>query len=318
MKNILLSLAWFACLTLFVQCNSAKREKAKELEAVLDKANGAWATNDYKSAKIYYTKAASLNPNDAYIKQRLVTIDSILANQKPEKKAVVKKTLPVKEYDFEDSFYEGFARVKQGDKWGYVNQQKQEIAEPKYEEAAHFSNGFARIGIKDKYGFIDTTGKEIVKPEEYEQAGKFGNEGLAFVMKEKKYGYVDTAGKEAIELKYDWAGNFSEKRAKVSLNNKFGFINAKGEEVIKLEYDAVRNFKEGVAAVWKQRKWGFVDANGKEMISFKYDRVEDFRLKKYKDKYDKEKEEILALVVLDGKTFFINKKGKCVVDCEEK
>lgn len=316
MKNILFSLCWLILLTLFVQCDSAKSKKAKELAAILDKANGAWAKNDYKNAKTYYSQAANLNPDDAYIKQRLVTIDSILANQKPEKKVVKKKALPVKEYDFEDSFYEGFARVKNGDKWGYVNQQKQEIAEPKYDEAAHFSGGFARVAIKDKYGFIDTMGKEIIKPEDYEQAGKFGEDGLAFVMKEKKYGYVDTAGKESIELKYDWAGDFSEKRAKVSLNNKFGFIDAKGEEVIKLEYDAVRNFKDGVAAVWKQRKWGFVDAQGKEVIPFKYDRVEDFRLKKYKDKYNQEKEEMLALVVLDGKTFFINKKDKCVVDCE--
>ncbi|WP_299455121.1 WG repeat-containing protein [uncultured Microscilla sp.] len=318
MKNILLSLCWFALLPLFVQCGGAKTKKAQQLEETLDKANSAWAKNDYKNAQIYYTQAAKLNPKDVYIQKRLTSIDSILANQKLEKKPMVKKILPVKEYDFEDSFYGGFAKVKQGDKWGYINREKQEIAEPQYDEAAHFSHGFARVSVKDKYGFIDTSGKEIVKPIKYEQAGKFGKEGLAFVMKEDKYGYVDTTGKEVIELKYDWAGNFSEDRAKVSLGNKFGFVDAKGKEVIQLDYDAVRNFKDGVAAVWKQRKWGFVDINGKEVIPFKYDRAEDFRLKKYKNKYNQEKEEMLALVVLNGQTFFINKKGKCVVDCDEK
>lgn len=318
MKNLLFPAFLLAVLLAFTQCGGANKKKIKQFEEALDKGNSAWAQNNYKNAKTYYTEALKLQPKDNYVQKRLATIDSILANQAPVKKVQKKKLLPPKEYDFEDSYYEGFARVKTGDKWGYVNQQKQEIAELKYDEASHFNNGFARIKIKDKFGFIDTTGKEVVKPEDYEQAGKFGKEGLAFVMKEDKFGYIDTAGKETIELKYDWAGDFSEKRAKVSLGNKFGFLDTKGEEVIALEYDAVRNFKDGVAAVWKSRKWGFINAEGKEVIPFKYDRVEDFRLKKYKDKYGNKKEEMLAVAVLDGKKFYINKKDKCVVDCDEK
>ena len=320
MKKLLFYAFLLTTLIAFTQCGGANAKKTKQFEQALDQGNSAWAQNNYKGAKTYYAEALKLHPKDKYVQKRLTTIDSLLANQTPVKKVKAKKLLPPKEYDFEDSYYEGFARVKTGDKWGYVNQQKQEITELKYDEASHFSNGFARIKIKDKFGFIDTTGKEIVKPkdEDYEQAGKFGEEGLAYVMKEEKFGYIDTTGKEAIELKYDWAGNFSEKRAKVSIGNKFGFIDARGEEVIALEYNAVRNFKDGVAAVWKNRKWGFVDAKGKEVIPFKYDRVEDFRLKKYKDKYGNKKEEMLAVAVLDGKKFYINKKDKCVVDCDEK
>ena len=307
-------------LMLFVQCGGSGREQNRQYEEALDKGNTYWAQNKYKEAKTYYAQALKLRPNDVYVKNRLTAIDSLLAQQTTKKQAPVKKLLPPKEYAFEDSFVEGFARVKNGKKWGYIDRNKQEIVELKYDEASHFSGGLARIRLKDKFGFIDTTGKEVVKPKDYEKAGKFGEEGLAFVMKENKegeskYGYVDTTGKEAIELKYDWAGNFSEARAKVSVGNKFGFIDPKGKEIIALEYDGVRNFKNEVAAVWKNRKWGFVDDQGKEVIPFKYDRVEDFRTKKYKDKYGNKKEDILALVVLDGKTFFINKKDKCVVDC---
>lgn len=316
--------AFFYCLliALFAQCGGAGKEQTRQYEEALDKGNTYWAQNNYKEAKTYYAEALKLRPNDNYIKSRLTAIDSLLALQKTEKKTPVKKLLPPKEYAFEDSFVGGFARVKNGKKWGYIDRDKQEIVEPKYDEASHFSNGYARVRLKEKFGFIDTTGKEIVEPKDYEKAGKFGEEGLAFVMKkdddkQDKYGYVDTTGKEAIELKYDWAGNFSEERAKVSVGNKFGFIDPKGKEVIALEYDGVRNFKNELAAVWKNRKWGFVDAQGKEVIPFRYDRVEDFRNKKYKDKYGNKKEEILALVVLEGKTFFIDKKDKCVVDCDK-
>ncbi len=316
---------FFYCLLLvfFVRCGGTGREETRQYEAALDKGNTYWAQSKYQEAKTYYTQALKLRPNDGYIKNRLVAIDSLLAQQKTEQKPPKKKLLPPKEYAFEDSFVEGFARVKNGKKWGYIDQNKQEITELKYDEAAHFSGGFARVRLKEKFGFIDTTGKEIVPPKTYEKAGKFGEEGLAFVMKideknkEDKYGYVDTSGKETIDLKYDWAGNFSEARAKVSLGNKFGFIDPKGEEVIALEYDGARNFKNELAAVWKNRKWGFIDDQGKTIIPFKYDRVEDFRNKKYKDRYGNKKEGVLALVVMEGKTFYIDKKGKCVVDCED-
>lgn len=302
---------------IFTQCGNNSSENKLQFEEALDKGNGAWAKNNYKQARAHYAKAFKLRPKDAYVAQRLKSIDSMLANQTPIKNIKKKKKHPAKQYAFEDAFVEGFARVKNGKKWGYIDQEKQEIVAPKYDEAAHFSHGFARIKVKDKYGFIDTTGKEIVKPKNYEKAGKFGEEKLAFVMKEKKYGYVDTIGKEIVELKYDWAGNFFEKRAKVSIGSKFGFIDAKGEEVIALAYDGVRNFKNEVAAVWKNRKWGFINVEGKEVIPFKYDRVEDFRHTKYKDRYGNKKEKILALVVLEGKTFYIDKKGKCVVNCDE-
>lgn len=302
---------------IFAQCGNSNSENKLRFEDALDKGNGAWAKNNYKQARTHYAEAFKLRPKDAYVAQRLKNIDSILANQTPIKNIKKRKKHPPKQYAFEDAFVGGFARVKNGKKWGYIDREKQEIVAPTYDEAAHFNHGFARIRVKDKYGFIDTTGKEIIKPKDYEKAGKFGEEKLVFVMKEKKYGYVDTTGKEVVEFKYDWAGNFFEKRAKVSIGSKFGFIDAKGEEVIALEYDGVRNFKNEVAAVWKNRKWGFINVEGKEVIPFKYDRVEDFRNAKYKDKYGNKKEKILALVVLGGKTFYIDKKGKCVVNCDE-
>jgi hypothetical protein len=55
-------------------------------------------------------------------------------------------------------------------------------------------------------------------------------EGLTPVQLNGKWGFVDIEGNEIIPLIYDEAGNFSDGRARVVLDNREFHINKKGKE----------------------------------------------------------------------------------------
>ena len=74
--------------------------------------------------------------------------------------------------------------------------------------SSFFSNGYARVTNGTKYGFIDTSGKVKVEIT-YDGVGSFVN-GLAYVKIGTKYGYIDKANKLVIPATYDSANSFNE------------------------------------------------------------------------------------------------------------
>ena len=62
-------------------------------------------------------------------------------------------------------------------------------------------------------------------------------------------------------------------------------------------------YYEGLASVRLNGKYGFIDKTSKEVIPLKYDDAYSFS------------EISLALVTINNKSFYINKKGECVIDC---
>jgi hypothetical protein len=157
---------------------------------------------------------------------------------------------------------------------------------------------------KGKYGFCDKKTKKVIIPAQYNGAGIFF-EGLAAVKKGKLWGFIDKTGKEVLKPQYDHIEFFSEGLAAVKKRNLWGFIDKTRKEVIKLQYENDNSFgvffSEDLAAVKKGNLWGFIDKTGKEIIKRQYDDAYSF----YKG---------LAVVRKNGKTFYINTKGKFVKD----
>lgn len=50
---------------------------------------------------------------------------------------------------------DGYAAVKIGSKWGFVDADGKLVIEPTYDEARSFSNGYAAVKLGDRWGFID-------------------------------------------------------------------------------------------------------------------------------------------------------------------
>lgn len=111
-------------------------------------------------------------------------------------------------------------------KWGYIKGGKT-VIEATYDNVSPFRNGVARVKVGDKYGYINESGKTIVEPT-YSAAGRFGD-GLAPVKTGEKFGYIDKTGKLAIEARYAAADDFLNGFASVVLDDVSGYIDIKGE-----------------------------------------------------------------------------------------
>ena len=193
--------------------------------------------------------------------------------------------------------------------WGYKNSKTGKIViEPAYYEAFPFSFGLGLVSNeKSKMGFINKNGKQVI-PLIYNGALPF-TEGLAAVNKGKGFdennsfvtgywGFIDINGNEVIPFSFTEAKAFSQGLAAVGIDEIWGFIDKSGNEVIPKEYIDAYSFSEGLALVREENgKWGFIDKSGATVIPFKYDFGESFSKGK-------------AKVEINGKSFYINKKGE--------
>jgi WG containing repeat len=175
--------------------------------------------------------------------------------------------------------------VKQGDKWGYIDQTGRLIIPFKFDGAYPFAEGLASVDIKEKTGYIDATGKFVIPPRFL--AGFPFSGGLALVIlrrfEQNRYemnqmGYIDRSGQVVIRrpetldsksfmvIYRDGDLTCSEGMVRVERQNKVGFMDQTGRQVIPPRYDGAGPFSEGLAAVKLGDTYGYLDRSGKMVI----------------------------------------------------
>ena len=124
-----------------------------------------------------------------------------------------------------ENFSEGLAQVKLKDskKWGYINTTGTLVIDAKYDYAMNFSEGYAKIKQGYLFNYIDKKGKFINANVWYDEGEDFSN-GLAHVEKDGWHGYINKRGQRKIEEAFDEKRDFSEGYAWVKKNNKWGLI----------------------------------------------------------------------------------------------
>ena len=234
-----------------------------------------------------------------------------------------------------DSDNQYLAVVKNEDgKYGFVNEDMEEIIECKYDIACGFNNGIAAVGEKVgddlyRWGFINAKGKQIV-PFKYDDVyrGRGCENGLMPVAvldadvvdaeeDDYRWGFLNKLGEEIVRCQYlDFSGGHG---ASYSISNHegmvcvgdidgyYGIINSEGEEVIPCEYVDIgskygfRN-DNNVIAVKKEingeDRYGFINLKNEEVIPFIYEYAEDFG------------DNGLAAVRKDGLYGYIDKEGQ--------
>ena len=149
----------------------------------------------------------------------------------------------VLEYAYEDhgDFSEGYAVVRRGEKWGYVDLSLTEVVEPKYQECSMVNEGFAKVKFNNKFGFINMKKLTYTCTEfKYDSANSFKN-GMAAVRVGDEYGFISEYSPNMIaipcqfERVYDF--NLSYPYAVVQIDGKFGVIDKQGNFVVKPEFD---------------------------------------------------------------------------------
>ena len=67
---------------------------------------------------------------------------------------------------------------------------------------AFTENELAKVRVGDKYGFIDKTGNLVINPQ-FEYATDFYNDGYAVISNDGKYGIIDTKGNYIVSAQYN-------------------------------------------------------------------------------------------------------------------
>jgi hypothetical protein len=176
-------------------------------------------------------------------------------------------------YQEVSSFSEGFARVKQGDKWNHINAKGELLGNKWWDDVGFLRYGFAWVQREDgKYNHINTKG-ELISKEWQHYVGSF-YKGFACVKRaeDDKCNAINTKGEIISKKWWTYIGLFDNGEEGFAYvqreDRKYNHINKKGELVSKEWYDCVWIFRgEGFAMVMIKDK-GFNHINTKgELLS---------------------------------------------------
>lgn len=214
----------------------------------------------------------------------------------------------------------GYAiRIKNGGAF-FTDSRGMRISEEYSDIRKVFKEGFAIIRNNDKFFFIDSTYQKVLDLEGYIHASPFC-EGVAWVKSTKGRNsahetLINQTGKKVLDEKFYQSSNYSEGllgvERRVLLNNfshgEWHYINLEGKSVIKIDIgipDATirmaHPFHEGIArvdySVGNKLYKTYIDKEGQRISYEQFEQAEDPR-------------HGLGRVKIDGKFYFIDKKGK--------
>ena len=125
------------------------------------------------------------------------------------------------------SFREGYAVVRKGVKFNYINKEGKLLSEEWFDDAWFFNKGYAMVEKGGKYNFINKEVK-LLTEEWWDDAYNF-SEGYACVKKDGRWNHINTEGKLLTEEWWDDARDFNKGYAVVKKDGKWDKINKEGK-----------------------------------------------------------------------------------------
>jgi hypothetical protein len=217
----------------------------------------------------------------------------------------------------------GLFPIKEFGKWGYINSFGQTVIKCQFEKAGQFSEGLAAIYFDSVWGFIDTTGKIVIKPQ-FNSVAKFSGGLCNVVIKidsTNLNAFIRMDGSIAFTTNYNYISPFAFGRATTVINEEVCVIDSLGKLVFNTHFpfDCGSPLKDGILQVCGgTRKWvkkglsevmigdttRYYDKDGKLLLE-----LEGSGFSNFKDD--------LAMVQIDGNSYFINKKGEIKIKPEK-
>ena len=122
--------------------------------------------------------------------------------------------------------------VRVGARWGYLNDQGEEIIAPQFEQPGLFYDGIARVKRDGAYAYIDRKGQPAAAPGtvrpritvepppiRLNKPGEY-SEGLASFERDGLWGYRNEKGEAVIAPQFNAAGDFHDGLAQVSIRGQ--------------------------------------------------------------------------------------------------
>jgi hypothetical protein len=148
----------------------------------------------------------------------------------------------------------GAAAVRDGDRWGIIDESGATLVDFEYLDVAissigtAFYGGHAMVKTSEGWQMIDINGNVLVSDVYSDAKAPESNNGyIAVANANGKWGFIDLNGNLVIDYKYDDAKSFSNGLAAVCLGDKWQYIDGKGVVRIDLALDDAEPFHNGIA-----------------------------------------------------------------------
>lgn len=245
------------------------------------------------------------------------------------------------QYESLSAFSNGFALVRQYERWGLIDHQGRIVLPTVYDfimplddtlffasqdegmalfdarmqpltpfvytwASDRVSNGRIAVVRDGKYGFLDRRGREVV-PCSYDLVGIFGL-NRAMVCIGDRFGIIDTAGRIVLPIEYESLSSsgdkyyYSDSLAMVEKDGKVGYVDLDGKLVIPFYFSDGYQFSEGLASVRYGEKWGYIDTRGEVFMPFIFDLASPYLWGR-------------ASVHYNGAFRKVDRRGRCVRNC---
>lgn len=234
--------------------------------------------------------------------------------------------------------------VGKNERYALMDRSGRPITGFEYDYADGFRAGRAAVRRDGRWGYVDSTGRVVI-PLQYAFADRFSDKGLAWVLLDDRLIRIDTLGRIVPteptvsidhERSYSWTWNSPKAGLKDDFGRtvfrndslaivpphgpvcmyeamqrdsgaRWGLMDLTGRILTPRIFDSVdKSYFDHyeIVPVKRSGKWGYINRRGTLVIPFRFDKANPF---------DREGR---AKVEQNGKSFVIDKSGKCVEGCE--
>lgn len=177
-----------------------------------------------------------------------------------------------KAYEEINEFSDAAYVVKQGNKYGVVDQFGQSLVEPRFDKLGDFKNGYAYYIEAGSYGFVSRLG--VQHKAEFEWVSDFDSSGIAIYKEEARYGIIHTSGKRLLEPAYDQVLKARNGIFVVVSGSSYGFFSTAGCFISPVMYDFAKDKTAGhytdgtFFKLIRNREQALMNGNGQVLIPF--------------------------------------------------
>ena len=126
------------------------------------------------------------------------------------------------------SYSEGYAVINTGEgNYVFYNTDRKRAFSASYEDEGRFSDGYAAVKAGGVWGYIDTHGIMVISPR-YTAAGEYTQDRAPVQDSSGKWGYIDKGGMEITPFMFDEAGPFALGAALVRTGDVVGVVDRSG------------------------------------------------------------------------------------------
>lgn len=170
----------------------------------------------------------------------------------------------------------GFAPVRNGQEWFYINPNGEMVFGEKFTRAFGFYEGRASVKKDDSWYHVDESGNPAYD-RKFAWCGNFQYGRCAVRENDLSYHHITIDGEDVYPERYCYAGDFREGSAVVKLDNGFcTHIDEEGNIIHGKYYLELDVYHKGFARARDENGWCHIDHSGKPVYQRRFQSVEPF------------------------------------------